>query len=85
MELLDDIGISEHPSDQPPLKYPLSETGGDKEELNIFTYLGKLPAAILQGKDPPWPFLPLTVLQFEHIIIIIFSASFPTINVYLIV
>lgn len=60
MELLDYIGISEHPSDQPPLKYPLSEIGGDREELNIFIYLRKLPAAIqsFSRAESPLPFPP---------------------------
>lgn len=45
-ELLNDVGKSEHLPDQLPPKYPLSELGGALEDLNLFTYLRKLPAAI---------------------------------------
>lgn len=45
-ELLDDVGTSECPPDQLPPKYPLLELGGAVEDLDVFSYLKKLPAAI---------------------------------------
>lgn len=85
MKLLDD-GTSDCPSDQLPPKYPLWKFGGAVEDLNIFTYLRKLPAAIqsFSRAEIPPPLLPLTILQLEHIILIISSASLSVIKVYLV-
>lgn len=59
-ELPNDVGMSECPSDQLPPKYPLSELGGAVEDLNVSTYVRKLPAAIQsfsRAEIPPLSYL----------------------------